>query len=263
MAATYTQVPGVPKSTLMRVCPGVGDGSKQKANHTPNPTGRTGVHARCPMADQGSRAILHPGKGQGGRYSPGEGGRLQPAESAHGQTTVPGVGRHGAARAAPVRRRSATGCHQQAGASDLGHRPLLGIVVTQPISCLEVSEKEKKSAYRKCAWLGGRVGGRRPSPASSGPGKKKTLLRSARATSGSQTGRGGRAQRRHPAVGQGLSDAWAPYPSQQNPLSVCHSRGLLVSRSALKSFPECGRGKLSHSSKTTGWMFVSHCVCIW
>lgn len=62
VAATYTQVPGVPKSTsLTRVCPGVEDGSKQKANHTPNPTGRAGVYARCPMADQGSRAILHHG----------------------------------------------------------------------------------------------------------------------------------------------------------------------------------------------------------
>jgi hypothetical protein len=51
------------------------------------------------------------------------------------KATVPGVGRRSAGSACPEA--ECRGLPQQAGASDLRHRPFLGIVVTQPISCLE------------------------------------------------------------------------------------------------------------------------------
>lgn len=103
VAAAYTQVPGVPKSTpMMPVCPGVGDGSRQKATlnkshskpHRKSPRPRT-----LPRGGSGLQRNLAPREGQGGRYSPGEGGRRQPAESAYSEATVPGVGWRGAGSA--------------------------------------------------------------------------------------------------------------------------------------------------------------------
>lgn len=75
VAAVYTQVPGEPKSNpVMRVCPGVGEGSRQRATLNkppPNPTRKSQRPCTLLHGRSGLQGNLAPREGQGGRYSPG------------------------------------------------------------------------------------------------------------------------------------------------------------------------------------------------
>ena len=81
---------------------------------------------------------------------------------------------------------------------------------------------------------------------------------------GSSCWRRGRPHRRHPAVGQGLSDASASFLSKTPKLrlkSINIRRVYLIrAQICFQSFRRCWRGKVSHPSETTGRVFVGHCM---
>lgn len=93
--------------------------------------------------------------------------------------------------------------------------------------------------------------------------EKKTLLHSARATSGRRTGRRGKVSAAPSSGGAGTERCLGPYPSQQNPVNFClesHSRGLFIRvQVCLQSFPEFERGKLSPKPRD-GCLWAIVCV---
>lgn len=115
----------------------MGDGSTQKAvlnKSHPTPGGqRASTHAALQRVKALEQSCT-PG-GTERRVLAWRRGVAAASRVSAQEATVPGVGRHSAGSACPEA--ECRGLPQQAGASDLGHRPFLGIVVTQPISCLE------------------------------------------------------------------------------------------------------------------------------